>query len=267
MTKPDFQTVIKSENQIMKPTALVTVLIAATCLVSAYAEDTAAAKPKKSLRQKIAERQARDGGLVEAPVTGAVITVYNCQNVVEKEDVKAIVDRLREVARLPFVLREGVDGMSDLSIRPVRGGTLTLGDQPQTPVLTVCPEEAFANVNVGRLAEDDPSYDRLKARLEKEMWRALCMAMGASNALFQPCLLRTIRSLRDLDNCANEIPSPEPLGKLETAAKQYGVLRLRKVTYKTACFEGWALAPTNDLQRTIFNGVKDGTIQPPAKKQ
>ena len=242
-------------------------LVALTVTAAEPVAADAAAKPRKSLREKIAERQALAGGMVEAPVTGQVIRVVNDQTRLSVAELEAIVARIRAVARLPIVLDGQGGGELQGRLDAREGAVLLLTERPGYPRVLVAPENAWSAVNVAQLAADEPASRRLAERTEKEMWRALCMSLGASNAIFQPCLMRTIRSLKDLDYCASEIPSPEPMGKLEDAAKVFGIERLRSVTYKTACFEGWASAPTNDLQRGIYEGVKNGTITPSGQKK
>ena len=48
---------------------------------------------------------------------------------------------------------------------------------------------------------------------------------------------------------------------------KYGAGRSRRYTYRQACIEGWAPAPTNDYQRAIFEAVKTNkadTVSSPA---
>lgn len=237
-------------------------------VLSVFAVLFGSAEPKKmSLREKIAERHAKAGGMIEAPVTGQRVFVVNKQSRVKAAAISEIVAKIRDVAKLPIEMNDNVSGDISSRIDAKEGAVILLVDDAVSPSVLVAPENAWCSINVGMLAKDEPTERRLKARTEKEMWRGLCMALGASNAIFQPCLMRTIRSLKDLDYCSNEIPSPEPLGKLEDAAKEFGIMRLRSVTYKTACFEGWAPAPTNDVQKAIYDGVKDGSIKPSTPKK
>lgn len=251
----------------MKKILMATVLATISVAASAETKTNATGKVRRPMREVIAERRAKAGGMIEAPVTGKVVRVVNAQKIVKTEELNAIIGKIRDLARLPIVLEDGkaVDyaAMRDST----EGAVMLLTDDPKYPTILVAPENAWSAVGVAKLASDEPDARRLSERMEKEMWRALCMSLGSANAIFQPCLLRTIRTLKQLDYCANKVPSPEPLGKLEDAAKEFGVLRLRSVTYKNACFEGWAPAPTSEVQKAIYEGVKNGTIKPyvPAK--
>ena len=43
-------------------------------------------------------------------------------------------------------------------------------------------------------------------------------------------------------------------------------IAVRRTTYKVACEEGWAPAPTNDFQRAIFDATASApAVTPPAK--
>ena len=68
--------------------------------------------------------------------------------------------------------------------------------------------------------------------------------------------------------------SPESYTKISTFMKDVGYLTARRDTYYGACREGWAPAPTNDVQKAIFDQVKADkergptnpiTIPPPGK--
>ena len=51
--------------------------------------------------------------------------------------------------------------------------------------------------------------------------------------------------------------SPEPFNKIMTHAQKLGMQPQRMTTYRKAVEEGWAPAPTNDLQRTVWEEVKN----------
>ena len=46
------------------------------------------------------------------------------------------------------------------------------------------------------------------------------------------------------------------LDKVQRTADLCGIGRYRVVTYKKACIEGWAPAPTNDAQRVFYEQAK-----------
>ena len=96
----------------------------------------------------------------------------------------------------------------------------------------------------------------LSVRTRKELWRAFAYLMGAANSTFEHCLMKTVTNLSDLDALKETVVSPEPLGKVMAHAQKLGMKTLRTATYKKASEEGWAPAPTNDIQKAIWDEAK-----------
>ncbi len=51
---------------------------------------------------------------------------------------------------------------------------------------------------------------------------------------------------------------PQIMGTMLNQAKARGIPLTRRTTYKQAVKEGWAPAPTNDIQRAVWDEVKNG---------
>jgi hypothetical protein len=133
---------------------------------------------------------------------------------------------------------------------------ILVGDRgADAPRILVAPEEGWAAVNTEALAADGATGSNYNLRVTKEMWRALAIMLGASDSMFQPCLLAPVHSLADLDGLGCVVPSPEPFGKMARNAIALGCQRQYRATYKRACVEGWAPAPTNDVQKAIWEEV------------
>ena len=89
--------------------------------------------------------------------------------------------------------------------------------------------------------------------------------MGAANSAYQPCVMRDIQSLSDLDEKPIAIISPEPLMRIDPTLRKLGLAKTRRATYKRACEEGWAPAPTNDWQKAVWQKVKAEQSEAPTK--
>ena len=68
-------------------------------------------------------------------------------------------------------------------------------------------------------------------------------------------LMRNVRSVRDLDAVALEQFGVEEILHLRESTSHYGLVPWRQATYKKACEEGWAPAPTNEYQKAIWEKV------------
>jgi hypothetical protein len=123
------------------------------------------------------------------------------------------------------------------------------------PSLTVCPEERVAIVNADKATQFATGTDA-DARLIKEMWRAVGFISGAGFSPNDTSVMQPVGSPLELDTVEWQVIHPSAYQNMSKFFKKYGVKRGHSVTYKKACLEGWAPAPTNDYQRAIFEAVK-----------
>jgi hypothetical protein len=54
----------------------------------------------------------------------------------------------------------------------------------------------------------------------------------------------------------DEMPSPYSLSVISHCAALRDIGQVRTVSYRQACSEGWAPAPTNDAQRVFYEQAK-----------
>ena len=172
--------------------------------------------------------------------------------VVEKDaaDV-ATLEKVASVVRDAFGL-EVVIGAT----RPANAGVVIdfkNTDYPATFV--VAPENGYGMLNVSKLKADNPSEETFKKRLQKEAWRTFVYALGGGNDNQPKCIMKPIATLKELDELEALCPCPMSSGSILSGAARFGVQPRSRVTYRTACEEGWAPAPTNDIQKAIWEKV------------
>ena len=213
----------------------------------------------EEIKARRAARIAAEGGLVTAPTQGRVVRILNRT---DKVTVAELEEMTAEITQLLGFIVEVVD--SDKATNQRTGCLISLAEQDGAPTILVAPEDPWAAVNVKNLMKDNPTPEVLKTRIRKELWRAFAFAMGAANSNMQPCLMRPIFSLKDLDSEKVAILSPEPLMGISQTAERLNFAASRRVTYKTAVMEGWAPAPTNDVQRAICEKVKAEQSEKPS---
>ena len=213
-------------------------------------------------QSRLARKFARHGGMIELAPTGAVVRVVSAQAKVNEDDLKQALDVFREAVRVPVEWTNDASGLKD----PAKiahaankdgkcGVAVILVDDPDAARLLVAPENGWATVNLAKLAEDAPDHDKLVRRARQEFWRASCMVLGAYVAPVQPCLLTIIAGNAGLDSNPCVIPAVEAIPKAMAGAKRLGILPARHVLYDRACQEGWAPAPTNEIQKAIWDKV------------
>jgi len=109
---------------------------------------------------------------------------------------------------------------------------------------------------VAALCGPDVSADKLAERVQKETWRAFAYLMGAANSTYEHCLMKSVLSPADLDALTAKAVCPEPLNQIALHAKKLGMKPVRLTTYRKAVEEGWAPAPSNEMQRSVWQELK-----------
>lgn len=249
----------------MKLSMLTTTVVALFGLLgAAYADPAVPPQRKGPSAKKLAKRAeyiAKNGGLVSKPLDGKVIRIVNAQT---KVPVGIIEETRASIEKEVRLYVEIVPGKSEETYRPDEkaGAVVVLREAGSVPTLLIAPEDGWAEVNVSKLNADGPKQDVLNARVQKELWRALGISLGASNSRYQPCLMRQINSLKDLDSNSLVVPSPEPFDSIRAAGLTRGVSECVRMTYRRACEEGWAAKPTNDVQKAVWESVHALPTQP-----
>ncbi len=217
-----------------------------------------AAERRANLRQEILRK---NGGFVIAPQKGPQILFRNMQTVVSHDIVTNVVDNIGKVTRLPFKadVVKAPKEMDPLKLTKEAlskeiAGAVLLVDVKGWPALWVAPEASWAIVNVDAL-RDKADKEQLDRRVQQELWRAACYAMGAGDSKIEKCVMNTVAKPEDLDKL-NIVPYPEYLGKMLQHAKSLGVEASRTTTYRKALEEGWAPKPENEFQQAIWDELK-----------
>lgn len=182
------------------------------------------------------------GGVLERK--GAIptkpIAVVNKQKIVPVSMLEGILWAGRRMSHLP--LRLGAENA------PVKIELVESDDIPG--LMAVYPEAYLARVNVRVLAADGAKDEVVAERLRKQIIRAALFALGAGYSP-SPCLAWPVSSVKELDGLNVPLLSPETLTHL-SAMSRLGIREVFFATYRQACREGWAPAPTNDVQKAIW---------------
>lgn len=261
----------------MKKLLVILTAITVTAITaSAQQKKTLTPEQKERSRQiraaKYREKVEKEGGIVEGKIPGKDIRVINLQTSVPEAEIADVVNAMCTTLRAPVVIyKSQTDGKCPFSVGESgfeggnTAGVIALVESDKFPRLVIRPEDHTAIINVSELKKDSPSPDALALRVRKEIWRGFGYAMGAANSAYQPCVMRDIQSLSDLDEKPIAIISPEPLMRIDPTLRKLGLAKTRRATYKRACEEGWAPAPTNDWQKAVWQKVKAEQSEAPTK--
>ena len=250
----------------MKKMMIAAILVACTVMVSAdVAASAVSAERRARKRKRITPEMQMEkfGGFTIFPYEGRYCYFMNAQKRVSDETFDWVLKQITQTLALP-VRMEKCEPPSNDNFAPIRkawesakdtGAVVSVVDIPGWTSILVAPEDGWVQVNIAALAKDSPKTEVLEARTKKELWRAFVMLFGGGNARFGKDLMRPVNSLADLDAFPNLAPGPEPFNAVLDGARARGITCIRRTTYKAACEEGWAPAPTNEYQKAIWDKV------------
>ena len=251
---------------------VIAIAITAICGITMAAKDpfkglTPAQKEakKEECRRRMYERTG--GFLLQDEKTGKRFAFLDMQGNVKHEKISEPITTLERILRRKVTLEKfdekfAIDQVPQLMKKADVAGAIFMVDEPSLPTVLVAPESGWGVINVNALKADKPAELLLNQRVSREMWRVFAMVNGASNSMMGKCLMQTVTDLKSLDALDAQAFCPEPMNKIMMHLDHTGVQKIRRITYRGACLEGWAPMPTNAVQRAIWEGVRNGTIKP-----
>lgn len=245
----------------MKKPILATFLIVAAFAVA----DTTAPKKELTPEQK-AENLARfkqkyyenTGGKVVNPRSGdGKIAFVNAQARISKEDLSSIVEELSMSFSLWMSVTEGekptLETIAAAAEKTGGATTVFIVDDPVLPMSLVAYEARWAIVNVAKVA-DEAAPDKFSERLHKELARSFALVSGVAYGVGTAGLMGPVKVPSGLDLCnLPERVNPNLYTPVHKYLANFGVMPTEVATYRKACKDGWAPAPTNDVQKAIWD--------------
>lgn len=126
------------------------------------------------------------------------------------------------------------------------------------PAMLVAPEERWSLVNVtqlkGGLTEDSVGKKLFLSRCRGELQRAFCFVAGCGTSQSGENLM-SLSEVDQLDSVNPDLMVFDTVTRCQKYLTKIGVTFPVHVSYQKACQEGWAPAPTNDIQRAIWQQV------------
>ena len=229
--------------------------------------------PQLTREQRIARRDKlmmeKHGGLLSAKGTPAGrIVIVNAQSKVSTDNFDyAALKGGSWMRGLCTVVSENVKPakcvvaeMDGLRKRHQADFLLLVTDDPALPPSLVAVESQWAIMNVAALEKGAATPEVTRIRARNEFSRVFCMLCGGFSSQFKAPLTNYVVTIDDLDSCLAD-PPVDVNARLRDYLDLRGVKPERRVTYRQACQEGWAPAPTNEFQKAVWDQVH----QPPAK--
>ena len=243
-------------------------LLLAVAVIASFAVVAAADEGKSSSQEKRERRRARmearivaDGGMVSKANNGNYARIVNCQSKVGTDFIRSVADQFNtglnvyvEVSEMAPVPDPFELARKALSI-PKTGIVAIIVDDDRLPTLLSAMEDGWAILNIRRFRDDLPPKAVYEMRVRKEINRVFAEAAGAGLSFNKPCVMEPVFKVSDLDALTFPVISPEAMSKISQVCKKRGIPARRSDTYRKACVEGWAPAPTNDIQKAIWDKV------------
>ena len=230
-------------------------LVALACAFCTVAEEVQPVERKQlTPEQKAALNKKvqilKGGEKIAKPGTQrGVITIVNAQQRASREWIAATTDYLKRETKYNIVLKDGEFDAAN----PVVQGQMTVYviDNPNLPRSVVAPDDRWAYCNVAKVHSEKPAF--FEARTKKSLSRAFAMLCGGMSSSYSISLVGPMPKVGDLDVIPTEQIPVDVTIRMEPYMEKFGVTPATMKPYKIAVEEGWAPAPTNEVQQAIWD--------------
>ena len=217
-----------------------------------------AALPPAERAARLAEAQRKvmemHGGVLDCASVG-VMAVVNCQKRADLAQIKGKVDDLRHASHMTVELKDGSFTLGAVKLPEGVNVAVFVVDDPSLPMSLVSVEEKWGMMNVAPLLADAPDASKIAKRLEKQFVRVASLTFGGGGSQYSGSPLRPVFGVRDLDAVEGEGFTIDVVGAISRNLSALGFKARRRLTYRRACQEGWAPAPTNAFQKAVWDQV------------
>lgn len=229
--------------------------------VSTATDKVVGAAPPSTMTAAQFERAKyrKTGGLVKVPEIqkGKLVIV----NAVGAEISTALTDITTEFSK-KLRIEIAVESGSFNILRPELKGdaTMFIINSEELPMSLIAPEAKWAMVNASALKHDKQQF--YTARIKKEVLRTLALLCGGAGSQFESSLVSCMIKPEDLDNQVVPVLPIDVLQRIPKYLAGYDITPYQLVSYRKACMEGWAPAPTDTVQKVIWDKVHEVPSKP-----
>ena len=262
----------------MKHLIILSLATMATCLAGAKSTPQMASEGKKSSKpesvamspdqqaalkeQRIARGHEKAGGMIrdERNMAGK-IRIVNAQTRVPACELRKPMETIAKFLKIQMDIVDDnfVSRKEAYSYRQKNkvNAVIVVCDEANDDTILVAPEKRWASVNVAPLAATN-----IPTRAQKELSRAIAYVCGGISSQYPGNLAMQFDSADALDGIDTyQLPIDVLMGMKNNLGK-LGVSPYRNVIYRKACIEGWAPAPTNAIQKAIWDKVHAAPDKP-----
>jgi hypothetical protein len=216
----------------------------------------------------VADETADLGGNLEIwPKDHGTFLFVNAQRTVPEAPFAKVVKRLANDFNIDIRLVSGE--APDVRAVPTRlaelkaKGAIWIVSDPALPIVLAACENGWAFLNVAQVTADSPAQDRVDGRITRLANRLFAYIHGAYDSTMMPqCVLKEAHGMEGIDGLVCKDYSPEAFSKVSGYLAGAGYMQAKRGTYYDACEEGWAPAPTNAVQKAIWDIVHQMPTKP-----
>jgi hypothetical protein len=225
----------------MKSIAIFSISI--VCALSCFAD----ANKKPTVKERQKRMMIATGGMAEKPGIGKIVVV-NAQNKISKEVINSVVDKL--IFQTKFNV-EVISGNYMMYVKPDEASAaIVLAEDDKLPLSVIAVENLWGLLNVAKLGDKN-----IDARFTKEFIRVTTIAFGASLSRFNGSPLSSVTNASMLDRYPTDNYTFDCQQAIVKNLCNLGMSPIIRTSYKKACQEGWAPAPTNEYQKAVWDKV------------
>ena len=224
---------------------LIIAVISAVVTASAFAAETNTDPKKLSKAEKEILRLEKTGGMITKPGKGKAVVV-NCQGKFQASAISSAIEPFKELLRVEMEVRDGAWKFGD-ALPPDANVAVYVVDDPGLPMSLIAPESRWGVMNVAQIDKE--------ANFRKEVVRTAILTFGAGVSQYKISPMQPVASPADLDQVMGCTLTVDVTMSMKANLEKLGLTPAKHTTYRKACQEGWAPAPTNEYQKAIWNEV------------
>ncbi len=250
----------------MKLASVTLAVFAATAAVAETAETKTVERGHKMPAPVVEMNMRRHGGFLERPGSfEGKFVIIDERTSPDTEQLFKAVETVVKQQRYNFVVLAGKEKgekclKKKLAALGANVGVFVVEDDV-APSLVIAPEEGWAVVNVKPLVKGVEKSRLAPARIRKEVLRAIGFVAGGMSTRYATSLAGAVTKPDDLDKYDLQLPL-DVIGSFKDNLAAFGVTPYQRTTYREACKQGWAPAPTNDYQKVVWTEYHTKPTEP-----
>jgi len=218
--------------------------------------------PSRPLQGRYAAMERIGGRLARPGSQKGCIRFVNAQREVPLDDLRGVEGAINKFDQYRVEFRDAEPSGCPTELARANGdagvAVVVVSDDKASPLL-VSPDEHWAVVNVKGLREGlmtDGAVARfLASRCRKQLIRAYVLACTGNGSQYVKNFFHSAR-VSEFD-LYNEFVPMDAANRCKEHLARRGVTPTQYVSYLKAANEGWAPAPTNDIQKAIWDKVHE----------